>query len=269
MQYGVHHIGYLRAIGVDAAAAARGGALRRIRRGWYASPAASAEELRAADACGSLTCISLLAEAGAFRPPDERLHLAITSSSRPRPDALDPDIVTHWSHRVREAEYRSIRTTREEALAHVAQCQPLEYAVAVIDSCLRLRLIDSGQVARIIDALPRRLARLATLVDSRAEAGTESITGVRLQLGGIECELQVEIPGLGRVDLVIDGWLILEVDSRAWHDDPRSYQRDRHRDRVAAELGFTTLRLTYADVMHDWPRTLDGILAVLARGRPH
>ena len=95
MQYGVHHIGYLHAIGVDATAAVRSGALRRIRRGWYASPQASPEELRAAEACGSLSCISLLAEAGAFRPPDARLHLAITSSSRPRPRELGEDVVTH------------------------------------------------------------------------------------------------------------------------------------------------------------------------------
>ncbi|QHC67286.1 hypothetical protein GSU68_12420 [Rathayibacter sp. VKM Ac-2759] len=268
MQYGVHHIGYLRAIGVDAPTAVRRGALKRIRRGWYASPGASDEELRAADACGSLTCISLLAEAGAFRPPDDRLHLALTSSSRPRPHALDSDIVTHWSHRVREAEYRSIRTTREEALALVVLCQPLEYAIAVIDSCLHLRLIGADQLERVIRALPRRFVGLAALVDARAEAGTESITRVRLHFGGIGCELQVEVPGLGRVDIVIDGWLILEIDSRAWHDDQRSYQRDRHRDRVAAELGYTPLRLTYADVMHDWPHTLDGIVAVLLRGRP-
>ena len=266
MQYGVHHIGYLHAIGVDATAAVRSGALRRIRRGWYASPQASPEELRAAEACGSLSCISLLAEAGAFRPPDTRLHLAITSSSRPRPRELGEDVVTHWSRRVRRAEYRSIRETRIDALTQVFLCQPLEFAVAVADSCLRLRLVRHDALTQVLAALPRRFAVVTELVNARAESGTESITRVRLQLLGIVCEIQVEIDGVGRVDLVIDGWLLIEVDGRSWHDDPQAFQRDRDRDRAAAERGYTTLRFTYADVMHHWPRTRDSILAVRARG---
>lgn len=266
MQYGVHHIGYLHAIGVDATAAVRSGALRRIRRGWYATPHASEEELRAAEACGSLSCISLLAEEGAFRPPDSRLHLAVTSSSRPRPRELGDGVVTHWSRRARRTEYRSIRATRVEALTQVFLCQPLEYAVAVADSCLRLRLIGPDALAQMRTALPRRFAVVAELVNARAESGTESITRVRLHLLGLVCDVQVEIDGVGRVDLVIDGWLIIEVDSRTWHDDPQSFQRDRDRDRAAAERGYTTLRFTYADVMHHWPRTRDSILAVHARG---
>lgn len=268
MQYGVHHIGYLRAIGIDAPTAVRAGALRRIRRGWYAAPDATAEELQAAAACGSLSCISLLAEAGAFRPPDERLHLAITSSSRPRPAVLDPRVVTHWSHRVREAEYRSIRVTREEALAQVFQCQPLALAIAVADSCLRLRLMTPNALAAVVNVLPSRLSGVIRLVDARAESGSESVARVGLVLQGLACDVQVEVPGVGRVDLVVDGWVLIEVDSRAWHDDERAFQRDRRRDRAAAALGYTSLRLTYADVMYDWPRTLDSILAVLARGRP-
>ncbi|TDX80511.1 very-short-patch-repair endonuclease [Rathayibacter sp. PhB151] len=266
MQYGVHHIGYLHAVGVDATAAVRSGALRRIRRGWYASPHASAEELRAAEACGSLSCSSLLAESGAFRPPDTRLHLAITSSSRPRPRELGSDVVTHWSRRARPPEYRSIRTTRTEALTQVFLCQPLELAVAVADSCLRLRLIGADALAQALAALPRRFAVVAELVDARSESGTESATRVRLHLLGIRCDIQVEIDGVGRVDLVIDGWLLLEIDGRAWHDDPHAFQRDRDRDRAAAERGYTTLRFTYADVMHHWARTRDSILAVRARG---
>ncbi|AND17097.1 DUF559 domain-containing protein [Rathayibacter tritici] len=268
MQYGVHHIGYLRAVGVDAPAAVRSGALRRIRRGWYAGANASDQELRAAIACGSLTCITLLAEAGAFRPPDPRLHLAITSSSRPRAATQPEDVVTHWSHRISEAPYRSIRTTREEAVGHVLTCQRIELAVAVIDSCLRLRLISPTALADVLSRLPRRLSCVARLTDPRAGSGPESVTRVGLTLAGIECESQVEIPGVGRVDLVIDDWAIIEVDGRQWHDDATSFERDRHRDRAAAALGYTTIRLTYSDVMHHWPATLASIRAVLERGRP-
>jgi hypothetical protein len=36
---------------------------------------------------------------------------------------------------------------------------------------------------------------------------------------GHRAEVQVRIAGVGRVDLVVDGWLIVECDSRAYHGD--------------------------------------------------
>jgi very-short-patch-repair endonuclease len=84
---------------------------------------------------------------------------------------------------------------------------------------------------------------------------------------GIHAEIQVVLAGIGRVDLLIDGWLIVEVDG-AQHADPAQMRRDRARDAAAVRLGFRTVRLTYPDVVHSWPRSLATIRAALADGAP-
>ena len=62
-------------------------------------------------------------------------------------------------------------------------------------------------------------------------------------------DLQVEIDGVGRVDLVVDGWLVVECDSRAHHRTPEAQLRDRARDRAAAARGYVTLRLLAEDIL--------------------
>lgn len=48
----------------------------------------------------------------------------------------------------------------------------------------------------------------------------------------------------GRVDLVLDGRVIVECDSREFHGGWERQQRDRERDLAAAALGYATLRPT-------------------------
>lgn len=76
---------------------------------------------------------------------------------------------------------------------------------------------------------------------------------------------QVKIPGLGRVDFLVGKRLIIEVDSRAFHDTEDSFERDRERDLKAAALGYITIRVTYKQVMHGWAAKEKEILKVIRR----
>lgn len=66
---------------------------------------------------------------------------------------------------------------------------------------------------------------------------------------GVQVEVQVQIEGVGRVDLVVDGWLIIECDSREYHEGWMTQKRDRRRDLAAAARGYTTIRPIAEDIL--------------------
>lgn len=82
-----------------------------------------------------------------------------------------------------------------------------------------------------------------------AESGLESLLRLRLRAVGITLRTQVLVPGVCRVDFVIDD-LILEVDGGLGHADSQSRHKDLLRDARAAQAGYRTLRFDYALVIH-------------------
>jgi very-short-patch-repair endonuclease len=60
----------------------------------------------------------------------------------------------------------------------------------------------------------------------------------------------VRIRGVGRVDLVIGDRLVIECDSREFHDKADSYAADRARDLELLRQGYREIRLTYAQVVY-------------------
>lgn len=98
-------------------------------------------------------------------------------------------------------------------------------------------------------------------------------TLLRLILRSLNCaiEVQVDIDGVGRVDFLIDGWLIIECDSRAFHSDWAAQRRDRRRDQAAAARGYVTFRPIAEDVMGAPDKVRDAIAGLLssAQRRSH
>jgi very-short-patch-repair endonuclease len=52
------------------------------------------------------------------------------------------------------------------------------------------------------------------------------------------------------VDLLVDGWLVIECDSREFHSSWEQQLADRTRDLALAARGYSCLRLTAAQVMY-------------------
>lgn len=73
------------------------------------------------------------------------------------------------------------------------------------------------------------------------------------------------IAGVGRVDFMLAGRIILEVDGRENHDGPSKRHKDLVRDAAAAAAGYETLRFDYALVIHSWPLVEAAILRRLGR----
>ena len=99
-------------------------------------------------------------------------------------------------------------------------------------------------------------------------SGTESKLRMACVAAGLRVEPQASIHRVGFVDLLIDDWLIVEVDSRKFHDQPTSQHRDRVRDGNAVLGSFGNLRFDYQLVQFELDWCVEVILARLRTGRP-
>ena len=109
-----------------------------------------------------------------------------------------------------------------------------------------------------------KYAVLRALVDGRAESGPETLMRLMLRALGCDVELQVDFDGIGRVDLVVDGWLVIECDSKEFHESWDQQVKDRNRDLALAARGFHTLRLTAGQIMYRDDEVLAAVKGLLA-----
>lgn len=241
------------------------GNLRLLRHGWYATDAAHPHVHRAVSLGGHLSCLSALQLAGLWMPPTIGLHVRFArreSPTRPEPER-GVHYCTGYGPEARRAS--GPVDTAWVALTAAARCTTPEYLVAIMDCALHQHKCTTEELRECLAPCPRRIR---TLVDrtAKAESGTESLVRFRLESARIKVHPQVEIPGVGRVDLVVGKRLVIEVDSFAHHTGTEAYTRDRERDRVLAALGYERIRLTYEQVMFDWDRVFSDILAIIRRG---
>ncbi len=151
------------------------------------------------------------------------------------------------------------------ALVHVRRCAGDEAFFAAYESAWRLGKLSKAERSQIRAALPRNARWLVDIARSDADSGLESLLRLRLHLLGIRLDCQVTIDGVGRVDFVIAGRLILEADGKSNHDDASHRHRDLIRDSAASALGYETLRFDYAQIVHDWAEVQKAVLAAIHR----
>lgn len=247
-------------------AAVATGELVRLRPGAYGAPGLPDDCLSAARVQGRVTCVSALALLGVFvlRADGVHVHVPRTASRLPVPDASIRRL--HRRRLIRTPHPDALLVEVVDALADAVRCQAPRAAVATIDSALHLGLVRDDELDELFEALPARFRPLRVLVDGRAESGGESLLRLVVRSIGCRVELQVVIDGVGRVDMLLDGWLILECDSRAFHSEWSIQRNDRRRDLEAARRGYVTLRVIAEDVfLH--PDAVRDAVAVLVRGR--
>ena len=254
--------------------AVRAGELIRVRRNHYVAQSSPDTE-RAVRVGGRLACISLLAAFGVFVLDADALHVHLlrTMSRLRSPDdarrTLDArtrrGLVLHWWPLSRPREVLVGQVGLFDAVVQAVRCQTPRAAVATLDSVLHLGILTWDEVRDVFTHLPARYRPLLRLVDGIAESGPETLVRLMLRQMGLRYEAQVEIAGVGRVDFVVEGWLIIECDSKEFHEGWAKQRRDRKRDLAAARLGFVTLRPLAEDVMYRPEEVLDALRG-LARG---
>ncbi len=240
--------------------AVRSGALVRARENVYLAADVDAD---CADACavgGRLTCVSELKRWGVFVLDGAALHIEVPATSSRLRDTMRT-VRLHWSRRIPNG-WACVDIV--DALVESVTCQPVRAAVATLDSALYLGLIGDEELDEVFAALPRRLRVLRRHLDRRAESGAESLMRLMLLRLGCHVESQRKIPGVGRVDFLVDGWLIVECDSEAHHSGWEQQKKDRRRDQAAAAGGFVTYRALAEDIFWHPEDALAAIRGLLA-----
>lgn len=240
--------------------AVRSGELVHVRRDRYLASDADGRTIQAVRVGGRLTCLSLLRLAGVYVQSNEGLHVQVRHTdgrlrsphvrgSRLR--SLDAEsergVVVHWSE---VEDHRSQRTcvSLVEALVHAAHCQSPRAMVATLDSVLNLRLLTRTDVRDVLARLPRRFRVIEPLLDDRAQSGGETFARLIARSIGCSVEPQARIRGVGYVDLLLDGWLVVECDSRQFHSSWEAQLEDMRRDLALAKMGYFRIRLTPFDL---------------------
>jgi very-short-patch-repair endonuclease len=104
-------------------------------------------------------------------------------------------------------------------------------------------------------------------VNGRSESGQESVLRWWLDEAGLRYEIQVGVKGVGRIDFLVEGRLVVEADSKLAHSKWEQHLRDRNRDLALARLGLATLRPHYAAIMFNPESVLAAVHGLLARLR--
>lgn len=233
----------------------------RLRPGVFVTTASAAVRTAAAHG-GALTCAGALREHGVWVLEDDATpHVWLGQAGRVHHDGCH--CVSHY----RAGRMHLGLAEVADALIHAYACHGDEFFFCAFESAWNKRLIGAGDRARIRAALPAASRWLVDFAHRDSESGLESLVRLRLHLIGITVEAQVSLPGVGRVDFVIEGRVILEADGAGNHEAPAHRHRDLRRDAAASALGFESLHFDYAMIIHDWPTVESAVLAALARAR--
>jgi len=252
-------------------AAIAAGEVRRVRRYGVATDAAPAALVRAAEVSARLACVSAARHRGWWMPPatDARPHLHVPAhAQRPRigqGDADAPDsIVTHWDTPLLPIGPHALVESVPDTLAHLAACLPHEEALVVWESAVRLERLDPAVLRRYRWRAPDARRRAAD-VTGLSDSGLETLFVSRIRAMGLAVRQQVLLLG-HRVDGLIGERLVTQLDGFAFHSSATDRGRDLAHDRELIARGYTVLRFTYAEVVHQWPRVEAAIVRAVAQG---
>lgn len=242
-------------------AAIRSGRVLRLRAQWVALPDAPADLIAAAVSSARITCLTLARRRRWWIPEGASTHVHLHVA--PNAHRLNTRAVLHWSTAIVDRG-RVLTASVEDALAHIAHCLPAEDALTIWESALSVESLDveSLRMVRWRDPASRQLARR---VQGRSGSGIETIFVVRLSSWGIPIRQQVRLAG-HRVDVVIGTHLVIQLDGFAFHSRASARSRDVAHDAELRLRGYTVLRFTYAQIMHEWERVESTVAAAIARG---
>lgn len=235
------------------------GVLTRHGRGVLALPEASATAVWLARERAILTCASAAEHYGLWllRRPS-RLHVVTRTGNAG----------LHVNHYFRGADRCAGPRVAElkDAVVQALRCLPDLEALVIAESAvfrhgLELEyLMDQTQGRRNAKA-----RAVVELVEPGADSLLETIGRVLFRRAGFDVKCQVHLDGIGWVDFLIDGWLIVEFDG-SQHGEPRQYKKDNRRGNLSLTKGAATLRFNYEDVVYDADRMLATIREVLVLG---
>ncbi|MET0830664.1 MAG: DUF559 domain-containing protein [Microbacterium sp.] len=105
----------------------------------------------------------------------------------------------------------------------------------------------------------------AGAVTGLSDSGLETIVVLKLSPWGIPIRQQIVVAGR-RVDLLIGERLVVQIDGFEHHSTSAQRTKDVALDAELVLRGFTVLRFTYAQIVHDWDTVERSIARAIAAG---
>ncbi|PWD50864.1 hypothetical protein C8046_09575 [Serinibacter arcticus] len=223
------------------------GSLEQLDRGGYALPTAPRPIRVAVGLNGAVSCVSALRELGYDMPGDASVVHCSVPRHRGRKAPLPVGVRRHFETFAPGDLPR--RVSLVSAAARAAVCLPYDDAVVALDRVTHAAdgALRSDVVAAVGRISRSRAAALDVDVDGRSRSRIETEARLALRRAGLRVAAGVDVPGVGEVDLLVEGVLIVELDGYAFHSDRRTFRRDRSRARTALRLGLPTARFSYED----------------------
>ena len=230
----------------ELARAVAAGSVLRPGHGVYALPGIASELTVAVRAGASLGCVSAAQSHGLWVHRRHGLHL-----SAPR-SVLG---VRHARvHRLRQA-YGPVVPV-DACLRQVMACLPLPEALVIAESAVVKSLVTVEDLNRLSAGRgSNRAGRVIEAINPGSESAPETLARHALQEAGYTVVCQRRIDGVGRVDLEVDGRLLVEIDGRAHHSDEQSFSEDRRRWNELTIMGLDLLVLPAKQVLA-YPRSI-------------
>ena len=267
--------------GVEITEAVRRQDIIRVRRDHYARPGLDQHTLEAVRVGGRLACVSAAAELGLFAFDHSHTHLHLDREAsrlrsphtrfRPLAELPRDGVQLHWWPLIDATDGNEFCVGIKDALVQIIRCQEPRFALAALDLALHERRIRHRDLNAIFARVPAAQQSLRPQINARSEAGQETVVRQLILDAGLRCEIQVSIDGVGRVDLLVEGCVVVEADSQGFHKEWEQHIRDRTRDLLLAERGYLSLRVLYQHIMFE-PETVVAAIRRLVEisraGRP-
>lgn len=237
--------------------------VRQPRRGIFVLPDCKPEFLAALQHNARVSCASAAEHYGLWlRNPPGQHHLACNHGH-------GRGFVRHRTVRFEGPAELPVAAV-EDVVLHALGCLAPPAAAAIATSAVRLRGVPLELLRAELTSDRSGTARQALHeLDLRAESIVEVDAQQLFKNNGIGYDAQVYLPGIGRVDFLLAGFLIVEVDGFAFHSSRESLRRDLQRNNAATLRGFASLRYMPEHIWFEPERVLAEIRAVLAEGARH
>ena len=258
--------------------AVRDGQLDRVGRGRYALATAS-KSVRAAAAYGGVVSMRSAAQLHGW---GQRLVPAKPDVTFPRNRRLEPEarkiLVPHWSDLAPDDVERGV-TTKRRTLIDCMRNLPLEEAVPIVDSALRMKDLTKSELIRIAFGLrgrgrTRAISVAVMATRAAANAYESTLRAIASTVPGLfvraQQPLRISRDQVLHPDLLDDRLrIVIEAESFEWHGERQRLATDCWRYNAFVNLGYVVVRFSWEQVMFNAPYVVEVLSRAVRRAHRH
>lgn len=204
--------------------------------GYYGLPDCREELVLAASLGSSLTCASA-AEIRGWWVLERPKHVHVRADR----SLHHPGISLHRGSRTKGR----LIAAPAEVVWDAFRCLPPLQALVIAESAVARNAVSARTLQQALGRTRDWQAqRLLAGIGRPKASPLEVCARYHLLAAGLEIQEEVLVPGVGRVDFLVAGRLIVEIDGYEFHSSRKHYRQDRARWNAATAQGYQTLRIT-------------------------